>query len=121
MNNSQIALVAQANTPSRTLIVLTNSDSQQSLEETVSMALVLASFDHVVQVALTDDTAYLTHAASLKAHKMLTSLALYDMPPPWLVTSASAIPSSPLMDDIEVKTHTELQALQHAFDSVLIV
>lgn len=84
------------------ILVMLVSTQDKLLEEAVSAALVFASFEHHVQIALTEDSAFLLSASQHKTHKMLSSLALYDMPDLWVMmpigddTAESSQLSSPL-------------------------
>lgn len=101
------------------ILVLLDNPNRLSLEEGISAAMVMASFDHHVQLALTEQTACTLENDTSKAYKMLTSLALYDMPPLWVVYD-HAEPTQPNTDiSVELMTTQKLEETSNDFDAVL--
>lgn len=106
------------------------STQAKCLEEAVSAAMVMASFDHHVQLALTLDTVFICTATEHKVHKMLTSLELYDMPPLWLLCdtdtehttchdTSETLPHNALTDSMVYVTTEKLTALASQFDTLM--
>lgn len=121
--------LATSNQPSRCLIILSGQANEQQLEEAVAMSLVLASFDHNIQLALCEDTKYLCQATTHKVHKMLSSFELYDIPPLWLILRSSIadyqsthqnITKTCETLDIQLKSTNELPDLLQQFDTVMM-
>lgn len=66
------------------ILISLQSDSELISYETISLAFVLASFDHHVQLHLTTTAHTVLFDNSTRLHGMAKSLALYDMPNLWL-------------------------------------
>lgn len=66
------------------ILISLQSDSELISYEAISLAFVLASFDHQVQLHIAKTTHAVLFDTSTRLHGMAKSLALYDMPTLWL-------------------------------------
>lgn len=89
------------------ILIKIGSDSELIAYEAVALAMLLASFDHKVQVYLTGKSDYLLKDKSTRLFGMVQSFALYDMPMAW---------TDFILDDFDPSIQAVLKPAQGAFD-----
>lgn len=94
------------------ILLKITTDSELISYEAVSLAFVLASFDHHVQILLTQSSRALFLDEKTRIFGMIQSLALYDLPQAWVDFDMSTI------DVLQNTQKVETLPLQQ-FDSVL--
>lgn len=94
------------------ILLKITTDSELISYEAISLAFVLASFDHHVQILLTVGSRTLFLDDSTRIFGMIQSLALYDLPQAWVDFDVSNV------DVLQNTQKVETLPLQQ-FDSVL--
>lgn len=73
------------------ILITIDTDSELIAYEAMALAMLLASFDHIVQLQITTTTLPLLLDASTRIYGMLQSLPLYDMSPVWVEFSTDEL------------------------------
>ena len=119
------------------LLIIIQSDSELICYEAFALAFLLASFDHKIQLYVCTDSLTVLNDPSTRAHGMISSLELYDLPIAWtshpILTDGAAINDTirPMLSyipndiDMVIRNYLDQKNQNHAkpildFDSVLI-
>ncbi|MFL1731606.1 hypothetical protein [Moraxella oculi] len=96
-------------------LITIHSDSELIAYEAIALGLTLASFDHLVQFHFTSQSHLVLNDCHSRAHGMIQSLELYDLPKAW-----ANFKEGVSLDDAIVNALTMVKAVQTAdFDGVL--
>ena len=96
------------------ILIIIDTDSELIAYEAMALAMLLASFDHAVQLQLGAITRTLLTDTRTRLYGMIQSLPLYDLPPAWVCFSTDGL-DTPVAQVL----HTVDTAYTDDFDSTL--